>query len=117
MGAGQEEYGHLRPMSYTAADVVMICFSVVNVDSFENVQQHWLAEVKAHCPQVPYLLVGTHTDLRNYPLTGQQLIHDKDKYVSYNQGKKLSSKIGAANYVECSALTQDGLKDVFDEAI
>ena len=37
--------------------------------------------------------------------------------ITYMQGVNMQKDIGAVKYLECSALTQKGLKNVFDEAI
>ena len=37
--------------------------------------------------------------------------------ISVQMGEQLAKDIGAVKYMECSALTQKGLKDVFDEGI
>ncbi|XP_006014816.3 rho-related GTP-binding protein RhoQ [Alligator sinensis] len=115
--AGQEDYDRLRPLSYPMTDVFLICFSVVNPASFQNVKEEWVPELKEYAPNVPFLLVGTQIDLRDDPKTIARLNDMKEKPVSLEQGQKLAKEIGACCYVECSALTQKGLKSVFDEAI
>ena len=37
------------------------------------------------------------------------------KPVNAEQGKRLASELGAVAFVECSALTQEGMKNVFEE--
>merc|ERR1711864_61295 len=99
--AGQEDYDRLRPLSYPQTDVFLVCFSVVSPSSFENVKEKWVPEITHHCQKTPFLLVGTQIDLRDDAATIEKLAKD----------------LRAVKYVECSALTQKGLKNVFDEAI
>lgn len=40
-------------------DVFLICFSVVNPASFQNVREEWVPELQEYAPSVPYLLIGT----------------------------------------------------------
>ncbi|KAM9395505.1 rho-related GTP-binding protein RhoQ-like isoform 2-T2 [Salvelinus alpinus] len=115
--AGQEDYDRLRPLSYPMTDVFLICFSVVNPASFQNVREEWVTELQEYAPSVPYLLIGTQIDLRDDPKTIAKLNDMKEKPITTEQGQKLAKEIGACVYVECSALTQKGLKTVFDEAI
>eukprot|EP01125_Pyxidicula_operculata_P016764 TRINITY_DN5797_c0_g1_i1.p1 TRINITY_DN5797_c0_g1~~TRINITY_DN5797_c0_g1_i1.p1 ORF type:complete len:204 (+),score=26.13 TRINITY_DN5797_c0_g1_i1:54-614(+) len=103
--AGSEEYDRVRPLSYDNAAVFMICFSVVDSYSFEKVKDRWHSEIRHYCPDTPFILVGTKTDLRN------------DTSITYEQGNGMMKKIGAFKYAECSALKMQGVKDAFDVAI
>lgn len=113
--AGQEDYDRLRPLSYPQTDVFLICFSVMSPASFENVKEKWNPEVNHHCPGVPCIIVGTQIDLREDPTLLEKLARQKQKPIEFQQGDKLARELGAVKYVECSALTQKGLKNVFDE--
>ncbi|KAF5401312.1 cell division cycle 42 [Paragonimus heterotremus] len=70
-----------------------------------------------HCPKVPFLLVGTQTDLRDDKPTISTTRGNKQEYISPDRGEKLARDLKAVKYLECSALTQRGLKNVLDEAI
>ncbi|KAF7392724.1 hypothetical protein HZH66_008557 [Vespula vulgaris] len=115
--AGQEDYDRLRPLSYPQTDVFLICFSVTSPSSFENVTSKWYPEIKHHCPDAPMILVGTKIDLRDDRETLTALAEQGLSAIKREQGQKLANKIRAVKYMECSALTQRGLKQVFDEAV
>jgi cell division control protein 42 len=113
--AGQEDYDRLRPLSYPQTDVFLVCFSVTSPASFENVREKWFPEVHHHCPGVPCLIVGTQTDLRDDQSVREKLGKQKMSPVRKEDGERMAKELGAVKYVECSALTQYKLKDVFDE--
>jgi len=115
--AGQEEYDRLRPLSYANANVFLVCFSVVNPVSFENVTTKWYPEVIHFCPDVPQILVGTKLDLRNDPSTLDRLKSNSQSPIQMEGGQDLAKKIKAVKYLECSAKTGENLKTVFDEAV
>jgi len=115
--AGQEDYDRLRPLSYPQTDVFLVCFSIISPSSFENVTQKWHPEISHHCPNVPIILVGTKLDLRDDKETVERLKEKKINPIPYEQGMQQMKAINAVKYLECSALTQKGLKNVFDEAI
>jgi Ras-related C3 botulinum toxin substrate 1 len=107
--AGQEDYDRLRPLSYPQTDVFLITFALNSLTSFENVKAKWVSEVQHYAPGVPFLLIGTKSDVRDKASS-------KD-IITTQQGEALKEELKAFKYLECSALTQRGLKQVFDEAI
>jgi len=115
--AGQEDYDRLRPLSYPQTDVFLVCFSVISQSSFENVKTKWVPEIQHHAPNVPILLVGTKSDLRKDENTIKQLNSRQQSVVTVENAQQMAKEIGAVNFLECSALTQEGLKQVFDDAI
>ena len=56
-------------------------------------------------------MVGTKIDLRDLGTTQTNLSK------TFEDGVTLANELGAVKYVECSALTQKGLKNVFDATI
>lgn len=91
-------------------DVFLVCFSVASPSSFENVVSKWYPEIKHHCPDAPMILVGTKIDLREDKETLNVLSEQGLSPIKREQGQKLANKIRAVRYLECSALTQRGLK-------
>ena len=107
--AGQGDYDRLRPLSYSQTDVFLITFSLTNRTSFENVKSKWSYEIKQFDACAPIILVGTKLDMRDTAPPGTT--------VSYQEGETLKHMINAHHYIECSALTQQNLKHLFDQTI
>ncbi|XP_044245265.1 cell division control protein 42 homolog [Ursus americanus] len=115
--AGQEDYDRVRPLSYPPTDVFLVCFSVVSPSSSENVKERWVPEITHHCPETPFLLAGTPIDLRDDSSMTEKLAKNKQKPVPPETAEKLARDLKMVKYVECSALAQKGLMNVFDQAV
>ena len=105
----------------------LICFSLINPASFENVRAkvsnifyiiiyyysffvvstQWYPEVSHHCPNTPVILVGTKLDLRDDEDTIKKLKEEELMPITHSQGLQMMEEIGAAKYLECSALTRE----------
>ncbi|ODV78770.1 RHO small monomeric GTPase signal transduction [Suhomyces tanzawaensis NRRL Y-17324] len=116
--AGQAEYDRLRPLSYPQTEIFLCCFSVISPDSFHNVKSKWIPEILHHSPKnILILLIGTKVDLRDDLHVLDELAEKNTKPISVDQGNKLAKEAGAVRYMECSAATQVGVKEIFDYAI
>ena len=76
-----------------------------------------MPEVRRICPRVPVVLVGTQLDLREDVQVLIHLAQNQERPVSTEEGQECAQEIGAITFIECSALTQKNLKDVFDSVI
>jgi GTPase SAR1 family protein len=115
--AGSDEYNTLRPLSYPGTDVFIICFSLVSPETYENVKKKWYPEVSHFNPKTPIVLVGTKLDLRDKTELKDALKESGLEPVKEDEGHKLAKELGAYSYLECSALDQTNLPQVFEEAV
>jgi len=117
--AGSEEYDSLRPLSYPGTDIFLVCFSLVDPPSLEHVKQKWIPEIKEHMDgaKPTILLLGTKLDQRGNQGVIASLEKNGMKPVTKAEGEKARAQIGADHYFECSALTQEGLTQVFEAAV
>lgn len=135
---GQIETDLQRWNLYENADLYLLCFSVVDPPTFQNANSLWIEFIenktsvesekkrngnnnnkkkKDHDSDSQFLLVGLKTDLRGDRTVLNGLHSNGMRPIMPEEGKVKANEIGAFDYVECSALSGNGVKEVFDQAI
>ncbi|KAE8141658.1 P-loop containing nucleoside triphosphate hydrolase protein [Aspergillus pseudotamarii] len=138
------EYSKLREISYQLCDVLFICFSIDSPQSLRNVQTQWAPKAQHFCGDKPIILIGCKKDLRREqnpkasnsflqlmtklvgrekdlrsdekPKTSEALSQVATEQVTRKQATKACRQIGASQYLECSAMTLEGVQQVFEAA-
>ncbi|PGG96357.1 hypothetical protein GX51_07851 [Blastomyces parvus] len=124
----------LRPLAYMGANLAIICFSVSNIHSFHAIESTLLDEINHFHPTgIPKIIIGNKMDLRSPHHASEEDIEKKKKKrkklplwrndatepvdgnrpVSRAEGMRLAEAINAVAYVECSAMTEEGISEVF----
>lgn len=91
-----------------------MCFAINNPDSLENINEKWAPEIAHFCPKVPIILVGNKGDLRNDPAALETMAKNNIKPVTTEDAERMARIIGAHAYMECSAKTRDGVREIFE---
>ena len=112
------------------------CYLIISLDVYEfHFKAKWVPELRKHDSKANILLVGTQIDLKDnqQKLDGQVFLNQKSqnriitlnlelqkrkrKPVEKAEAEAVVKLLNLTTYKECSAFSQEGLKDVFDEAI
>ena len=93
-----------------------MCFSIDNPESFDNITEKWTPEMNQFCPGVPVIVVGTKKDLRHNSDVIKMLGKKQRAPVTSHEGKDVCMKMNGYMYLECSAKSNEGVKEVFETA-
>jgi small GTP-binding protein len=100
--AGQEKYRSLTPMYFSGAHLAILVFDLTQKDSLQSLHEfHDLLQQRASADCL-YVLVGNKSDLA-----------DK-RQVGADQAEHFRLQIGADYYFETSALSGDGVREMFE---
>jgi small GTP-binding protein len=99
--AGQEKFRSLAPMYYRSANVAVLVFDVTSKSSLEDLED-WSAEIADKAPQgIKLVVIGNKIDLV------------EERVISTQAGKEAAAAMNAALYGETSALTGEGVNEIF----
>lgn len=87
-------------------DVFIICYSVVDRESYDSVREFWAPQLRTR--KLPIILVSTQTDLRKDTCS---------QHVSRKEGESLAKMISAKSFIETSALAKEAVPAVFKSVV
>ncbi|EFI27268.1 neuronal RhoA GEF protein [Coprinopsis cinerea okayama7 len=127
---GQDDWNQSWPQAFRNAHCVVICFSVGWEVSLECVEEkligrvliihtchsQWIGTINHFgLTDIPILLVGCQRDLRSNQNEREAMKNSGERFVRPEQATGVAQRINAMSYLECSAKTWEGVREVLDE--
>ena len=100
--AGQERYRSLAKVFYNNASACILVYDITNKDSFEDIRDYWIPELKNNAPKnIILVLAGNKSDLY------------LNEQVNDEQGKTLAKKFNAI-FLRTSAKLNSSIDELFN---
>jgi len=100
--AGQPQFYMLHKPYFNGADGIILVYDVTRSSTFSNVKNWWNTAVKYGLSGIPRLLVGNKIDLKD------------ERKIILPMANHLSEELNAS-YFETSALTGEGVNEIFEK--
>ena len=103
---------------FEGTQIFLICFSIDYIYSLKKVKKSWIPDKKAEFPDVPFILVGMKSDLRDKDNSNNyQNNFYKEDLISKETAENMAKKTGAVCYIECSSKNSININYLFERAI
>ncbi|EDR27226.1 hypothetical protein, conserved [Entamoeba dispar SAW760] len=95
-----KEHEYLRKIIYSSGNIFVICFSLIHPQTFSNIVQYWIPEIKKYRPELPLILCGSHYG-EQHEVIPFELIEStiKSNFID--------------KYIECNSTTGKGISGLF----
>ncbi len=97
--AGQERWINMRRFYYIGAKGVLIVGDLTRKNTFDQINNFWVPDIKLYCKFAPLILIANKNDL--------------EKEISEDQVKTLGEDINAISIVYTSAKTGENVEKAF----
>eukprot|EP01084_Bolivina_argentea_P253429 425680_1 len=99
----------LRMKAYKNADIIMVCFDIMNPESLQSVDTHWMQELDEYAPNAVLVLIGLKCDLRS--------AEEHENEIPSQMIYKYTTKYSFIEYVETSALRKKNVDHAFEVGV
>ena len=100
--AGQESFRSITRNFYNGSDGVFLVFDITNRQSFEDIRDSWLREIREYTsPSIVIYLIGNFSDMEDC------------REVPYEEAFTFARDQQFAHYIETSAKTGENVNEVF----
>lgn len=115
--AGQEDYKHVRSLSYPGTDVFLVCYSVISPSSYHNILTVWIPEIRQYVPDAMIVIVALKHDCYEDPKIMELLQSKGIQIVTPEQLTLLVKQTGTFAGLPCSAMKGYNVQEVFHRVI
>ena len=121
------------------ADVILICFSAIDKESFRRVENQWIHKIsnKSSLKNAPKLVIKTQDDIEEDQYRNNLLVYGYCKHclgipldildmieayfdirydiISDEEGEKLCQRVSGSKYMTCSAAKKRGFREILNQ--